>query len=664
MRTLKTIWFRRLVAACFFGFAMLVQVATVSGQSPALFSPPVAGQGAATVKPTVAIAANVAATSGESVKVAKALFDVPQFVVAEGKNGNTVKPLSVVAPDVPEGATAIRQVANTVAVPMATPAMPTPMPPLNGWAGAPQAGYQSATTLWGGKQVAFTAPNYVVPSQQAAAPIGAYVVTESGLQPVGCSGPVPSGLQGVDLSNLNPDGCSAGSAGYAMAPSYVAAGATGGGCCGCGGCGGGCGHGGKSCGHKRCGHGGCGLKSCGGGCGGGCGLGSCCGGQMCCTSAACKNCQCDGLCGCDCCRPRFWARVDALLWYMQGYSTPALVTRSPGGTPQNIAGVLGNGSTQILGGNQDFGDGLRPGGRLRMGYWFDPCRKFGIQGDFFALGNGGDSARFNGNGTDSFARPFFNTNPDVNAQDSQIFSRPGLAQGSLDISTSSSVISAGPALRWNLCCCQGNDGCCNPRSRRVDLLLGYRFFRVEEEFASREILLPTDGLFVAGTRYELNDRITTENEFHGIEFGLAHMYQRGQWRWDIASVLAVGEVQRSVTLDGSTRITVPGFQDNTLPGGFFVGPDDIGRFEDRDYALIPQVRTNLSYCLGCNWRLGVGYDFMYLSSAFRPDAYLNTAFDGSRLARQPTIGVVGDPVVTRKSDLFLHGVNVNLTYNF
>lgn len=346
---------------------------------------------------------------------------------------------------------------------------------------------------------------------------------------------------------------------------------------------------------------------------------------------------------------------------MEGYSTPGLVTQSPGGTAQNIAGVLGNGSTSVLSGNQTVGDGLRVGGRLRMGYWFDACRKFGIQGDFFALGGGGESQRFNGNGTDSFARPFFNTNPDVNGQDSQIFSRPGLAEGSLSIQTSSNIISAGPSLRWNLCCCEDP---CSTNSRRVDFLLGYRFFRFDEEFASQEILNPVDGLFVEGTRYELNDRISTENEFHGVELGLNHMRQRGRWLWDIAALFAVGEVQRSVELDGSTRITVPGFQDTTLPGGFFVGANDIGRYEDREYAVIPQVRANLSYCLGCNWRLGVGYDFIYLNSVFRPDAYLNTTFDGSRLARAPEIGVVGERPATPDRDLFLHGVNINLTYNF
>ena len=120
----------------------------------------------------------------------------------------------------------------------------------------------------------------------------------------------------------------------------------------------------------------------------------------------------------------------------------------------------------------------------------------------------------------------------------------------------------------------------------------------------------------------------------------------------------------TVQLDGSTRITVPGFQDTTLPGGFFVGANDIGTFEDRDYAVIPQVRANMSYCLGCNWWLGVGYDFIYLNSAIRPGSFLNTSFDGSQLASAPVIGTATERPIFPNDDLFLHGVNINLTYNF
>lgn len=380
------------------------------------------------------------------------------------------------------------------------------------------------------------------------------------------------------------------------------------------------------------------------------------------TAAPCQSgctANCGSLCGPRCCP--IWARFELLGWALDGYSTPALVTGSPAGTPQNTAGVLGNPSTNVLFGNREFGDDLRLGGRFQAGYWFDACRRIGIQGDFFALGSDNDNARFDSDGSNTLARPFFNTDPAVNGPDAQIFSMPGLAEGSLRFDTSSRIYSAGPALRFNLCCCE--DACAN-RSRRTDFLLGYRYFRVEEEFAAQEVLRPTDGLFPAGTRYELNDRIRTENDFHGVEFGLNHMFQRGKWLLDISNVLAVGQVRRVAELDGSTRITVPGAIDETFAGGFFVGSGDVGRFVDHNYAVLPQVRANLSYCIANNWRLGVGYNFLYLSSMFRPDSFLNTTFDGSQLGRAPTTGVVAERPATPDRNAYLHGVSLTATYNF
>ncbi len=408
----------------------------------------------------------------------------------------------------------------------------------------------------------------------------------------------------------------------------------------------------------------CGLScgsACGPTCGGGCG--NCCQSSMQCTSACCNDGRCDGLCGCSCCRSPFWARVDLLLWFMDGYKTPPLVTQSPAGTPANIAGVLGNDSTTVVAGNTDVGDGLRLGGRVQTGYWFDPCRKFGIQGEFFALGDGDDGGlpSFQGDGTNTYARPFFNTDPNVNAQDAQIFSRPGLGNGSVRFGTSSNVYSGAPTFRRNLCCCEDR---CNNRSRRTDFLCGYRFFHVRERFSAREILFPEGNQFVPGTRYELNDRIETKNQFHGIELGLNHMNQSGRWLWDLETLVALGQVRRTVDLNGSTRLSVPGFQDDTLAGGFYVPATKIGQIKDNDFGVIPQVRATVSYCLGSNWRLGAGYNFLYLNSMFRPDSYINPNIDGSQMGRELPVGVVGERIATPKRDMFLHGVNIRLSYNF
>lgn len=387
-----------------------------------------------------------------------------------------------------------------------------------------------------------------------------------------------------------------------------------------------------------------------------------CGSPMQCQSSLGCCGQCGSLCGCDCNRSRLWARFDVLLWNMDGFNTPPLLTQSPAGTPANTAALLGQPTTQVLAGNQEFGDGFRAGGRFQGGFWFDPCRKVGLQGDFFALDGGGESQVFNSDSSPSgtLGRPFFNTA--TGEQDAQIFGQPGLAEGSVRFTNSSNVISAAPSLRFNLCCCESTG--CDQRSNRTDFILGYRYFQFDETFASQEVLNVTDPLFVDGTSFELNDSIRTQNEFHGVEFGLSRMVQQGRWGWELATLFAVGEVQRIVDLDGSTFIDVPGVQQGESPGGFFVGADEIGRFRDNDYAVIPQVRANLSYCLGGNWRVRAGYNFFYLSSAFRPGTFLTSTQDGSQLGLpSSTVARTQRPQVS-KSSLLLHGATVGLSYNF
>lgn len=390
--------------------------------------------------------------------------------------------------------------------------------------------------------------------------------------------------------------------------------------------------------------------ACGPSCGEGCfGVGRC---------GASPNCS--GLCG-PVCGPCSWGRVDLLLWHLGGYSTPPLITSGHGNVPADQVALLGQNGTSVLFGNNKVGDGLRLGTRLQFGHWFGPSRRLGVQGEFLWLGDEDSTRIFRGDGDKTYARPFFNTNPDVNGQDAQIFSRPGLAEGSVRFNTSSRVFSAAPSLRWNLCCC--SDPCSGNQSSRVDLLLGYRYFGLDERFASQETLRPTDTQFVDGTSFELNDRIRTDNQFHGVEVGMNHMRQLGRWYWDFSTIIAVGEMRSLISLDGSTRINVPDFRDATFPGGFYVAPENVGSFRDTETTVIPQLRLNLSYCIGRNWRLGAGYTMMYVDSVFRPGSFVNTQFDGTRLGQTQTDADFVRPAAARES-LFLHGANIGLSYNF
>src|SRR5262245_37665174 len=49
---------------------------------------------------------------------------------------------------------------------------------------------------------------------------------------------------------------------------------------------------------------------------------------------------------------QFWLRANYMLWELDGFSVPPLVTASPLGTPAGEAGVLGRPTTTVRFGNQ------------------------------------------------------------------------------------------------------------------------------------------------------------------------------------------------------------------------------------------------------------------------------------------------------------------------
>lgn len=379
-----------------------------------------------------------------------------------------------------------------------------------------------------------------------------------------------------------------------------------------------------------------------------------------CSPAPSGNCcptgTCRGLCSCDPCAPCAWMRAEVLLGWLSGYDTPPLLVQSPTDTP-----IDDFSDDRVMFGGETFGKDLRIGGRITGGFWFDACRKLGIQAEAFTLGNDDNEINILSDGDPFISRPFFNTNAGVNSADGQVIALDGVAVGSFRANTSGRFVSAAPALRWNVNCC--SDGCGS--SQRLDFIGGYRFFQLREGFSSEEVLRPQDGSYAPGTSFTLRDNIDTQNDFHGFELGGVLMQQNGNLTTEFQVLAAFGEMTRLYQLDGSTTLFVPNAIDDTYPGGFLVRPQDIGTHTDSEFTVIPQFRANISYCLSQNVQLTMGYSFVYMKDVFRPGPLMSTAFDGSTLGVDPAAGVAGSALPkSTKTDVFMNALSFGATYNF
>ncbi len=333
---------------------------------------------------------------------------------------------------------------------------------------------------------------------------------------------------------------------------------------------------------------------------------------------------------------------------MDGQDAPALVTASPNGTPVSQAGVLGQPGTSVLFGGP-LNDDLNVGGRFQVGYWLDKCNTCGIQAGFFFLGQNDSNFNATSDGSTIIARPFFDANPQTNAQNAQLVSFPGVLQGGVNVDSSTSILGADVGFRHMLC----SKGTCAPACAstncnvpgvyccRWDLISGFQYFRLRDNIGITEDLTSTNQPnVVPGTRLLVNDRFKAQNDFYGFDIGTVGSCYRGRWFIEGLGRIGIGAVDRSLQITGNTVVTVPGGSVSNQSGGLLAQPTNIGNYNDCVFSVMPQVGVNVGYQVCRFARVYAGYSFLGVSGVARAgeqiDPVVNsTQIGGGRWLVQP-----------------------------
>lgn len=351
-----------------------------------------------------------------------------------------------------------------------------------------------------------------------------------------------------------------------------------------------------------------------------------------------------------------WFTTDYLGWFIKGNQMPALVTTSPSGTPQANAGVLGQ-DTSVLFGNERIDDEYRSGMRLQGGIWLDTCKNLGLEFSYLSLFNdtnqffaSTESSLGSGVGLPILARPFFNAMTGL--PDSELVSYPNLVDGVVGVATSSRLDSLQFHIRKNR-----SHGC----NSRCDFLVGYRYLRFDENLTVGEHLIVTEtgGLIANGTQIQVYDSFSTDNDFHGGQIGYAAEY----W-YDFASIeligkLAVGGITRKTTIDGATRVTVPGGSITNSTGGLLALPSNIGTYRTSSLAVLPEFNANLKLRLTGHSHLAVGYSVMLLNDVARTGRAVDTGVNPANIPGATVISNIPRPIFKDDSnDFWVQGLNV------
>jgi len=384
-----------------------------------------------------------------------------------------------------------------------------------------------------------------------------------------------------------------------------------------------------------------------------------------CPTGACPQIQ--GCAACDClCGPpgRFWVSAEYLYWQTQGQNLPPLVTQSPAGTIRDNAGVIGTPGTRILYGNNNGNEEWRSGFRISAGMWLDECQRFGIGGDFFFLQPSNESFGIGSPGDLILSRPFVNAANNANAaqlvsfrNDAQLVAFPGVLSGSVNVTNRSNVLGGGVNFINNLCC----DPC-----GRLDFTLGYRYLNLRDEIVIREDLTALAGSSVpAGTRFQIEDRFKTDNDFHGVNLGLGWERRFSHFFVGVRGSVALGVTATTVEIDGSTVITPPGGAPQRFVGGLLAQPTNIGRYNENSFSVVPEIGVRFGVQVTEHMRAFVSYNYLYWSNVARAGDQIDLRVNTNQIAPPSALNGPAVPGFNlQKTGFWMHGVGVGIELRY
>jgi hypothetical protein len=353
--------------------------------------------------------------------------------------------------------------------------------------------------------------------------------------------------------------------------------------------------------------------------------------------------------------PRWYAEVEFLQWWIQGSRLPPVITSSPIGTPPGQAGILGNPGTLVLFGDQSVSGDVHKGARATVGYLLAPEWGLSAEVSYFGLTTNADrynqvSSRITG--TPTLARPFVSL---LDGPAAELVNFIGVVSGDVVATVRSSAQGVEALLRQEV-----------PAAWpgwTTQALVGYRLLQLTEQFSISQgaplVVTPTQ-LF---PNFVLrDDNFQTRSDFHGLQLGLASQCQSGRWLVELVGKVAVGGAFQRIFVDGRNTSTALGGV--VLPGGLLAQPSNLGSRQGTDLAVAPELLLKLRYQFAANAELSLGYTLLYWSAVVRPADQLDLVINTTQLNGGQLIGPARPLPLINRSDLFIQGLSLGLTFRF
>jgi hypothetical protein len=348
----------------------------------------------------------------------------------------------------------------------------------------------------------------------------------------------------------------------------------------------------------------------------------------------------------------YWG-ADILGWATKGVNAPPLVTTSSAGNE----GIIGQGDTVIRFGNEIQHANMRPGGKLTIGWWFDPNQYSGIEWHYFELDGQNYRFRASGDAGDiDIARPFIDAGT---GDESSVLTVSDTRSGSIDAVSNFQLTSTGIVFRKLFWASQ---------YARFDYIAGYRHthlydnVRIQENFT----VLAGDSDFDAADRVTRVDRFAAVNQFDGADLGFRGWWSKnGKLAITTTSRVALGSTSNTILVNGFTNVRAAGPPVTTTPytGGVLAQSSNIGRRSIQDFGTVAELGIGLSWQPGCYWKFNLGYTWFYWNQVARALDHIDRALDTDQLA--PNNGAGTRPAIhLHTTSFWADGLNGGFTYQF
>lgn len=373
-----------------------------------------------------------------------------------------------------------------------------------------------------------------------------------------------------------------------------------------------------------------------GACGSSCGPASCC---------------CADPCGVPACSRSggvLWVNLDFLLWWRDRREFPALVTTTPND------GIV-PGATVLFGGPID--EQARPGGRLEVGFWLDPCQRTAIGGRYLAVADATLSPEWASSDMAFIARPF--TDVSTNPATPTAFPVANAAAnppttGRIGVTSGSEVQASDAFFYWVL----QRSPCTS-----FGFQAGYQCARITEDLLIDSFT--QSGVGNAVQSIAVTDWFDADNEFHGGHFALRGNYRCNRFGVEMLARFAFGNMRQTVTIAGSTISTdATGATSERDSGLLAQASTNGGRHVDDDFSFMNEAGIKLAFYPVEQLKLSIGYSLLYWSSVVRPGDHIDTSVDGRLLTALPPADATRPGFAFNPSDYIVQGLNFGAEFRF